>query len=177
MRGYTGDSMVSLTNGTVDFVAGLITDNLPVGVHGRQLLRDNVVCLMRRNHPLANKNVLTLEELLAYDHLKPWFKGINDKGPLDTQLKKMDVGRFIRVETPYLLTIIRTLLCTDTICLGMASWLPAFGTDDLASVAVPDLFDQSFAEVHLLWDERNHNDPASQWFRQLLVDIAVEQGG
>lgn len=177
LRGYTGDSLGLLSQGTLDFVAGVITDNTPVGIHARTLFQDHMVCMMRNEHPLALKGTLTLEELLSYDHLKPWFKGINDKGVLDAKLQEIGVSRFIRVESAHSLATIRILQGSDAICLGLASWQSMLGIGALTSVAVPDLFALNKAEFHLLWDERNHKDPASQWLRQQLVDIAAEECG
>ncbi|MEH6822451.1 MAG: LysR substrate-binding domain-containing protein [Motiliproteus sp.] len=171
LRGYIGDSIDALSKGTLDFVVGLVTENAPAGVHARTLFQDKGCCLMRPGHPLAQQERLSIEELVAYDHIKPWFKGINDKGPMDIQLKSMGFSRHIRIEASHFLTIIRTLQNSDAVAIGFDNWVSLFPGGELVRVELPESLDSSVV-IHLLWDERSHNDPACRWFRQLMVDVA-----
>lgn len=171
LRGYIGDNIDALSKGTLDFVVGLVTENAPAGVHARTLFQDKGCCLMRPGHPLAQQERLSIEELVAYDHIKPWFKGINDKGPMDIQLKSMGFSRHIRIEASHFLTIIRTLQNSDAVAIGFDNWVSLFPGGELVRVELPESLDSSVV-IHLLWDERSHNDPACRWFRQLMVDVA-----
>ncbi|MEH6822420.1 MAG: LysR substrate-binding domain-containing protein [Motiliproteus sp.] len=180
LRGYTGDSVRSMSKGTLDFVCGLVQENLPAGAHARILIQYEICCLVRASHPLAGRARMTIEQFVAYEHIKPWFRGINDKGILDLKLKEMGLSRTIRLESSHTLTILRTLQCTDTLLVGMSDWTKLLEGGDLVKIALPDPFESHFgsqANMHLLWDERNHSDPAHRWLRQLMVDVASEETG
>ncbi|WP_210396615.1 LysR family transcriptional regulator [Motiliproteus sediminis] len=167
---YDGDSIHSLARGMLDFVTGVIQENTPAGIHARKLYEDKAVCFVRQGHPLATQTELSLEQFTHYPHIKAWFKGINDRGPVDIQLQAMGMRRKILLESSHTMTINEAMCQSDALVVGPRySWESLF-RERAVALQLPKPFNQSLSAIHLLWDERSHNDPASKWFRQLLAD-------
>lgn len=174
---YDGDSIHQLAKGLLDFVSGVIQENTPAGIHARKLYDDELVCFVRKEHPLAGAGTLTLDQFTQYPHIKGWFKGINDRGPVDIQLQAMGMSRRIVLEASHSLAIGETMCRSDALVVGFRhSWGTQYRNETVA-LRLPEPFAGGQASVHLLWDERSHNDPASKWFRQLLAEVVNETIG
>ncbi len=172
---YSADSVQGLSQGTIDLLCGVLSDNLPAGIHGRKLSDDRPCVFVRNGHPLAGQSSISIEELTAYGHIKPWFKGINDRGPLDMYLKTLGMSRTIMLEASHFVTIRQALLHSDNLLMGLKySWWNLLGIDAVRPLELTGM-DVSAFTTHLFWDERNHNDPASKWLRELIVNISVAE--
>ncbi|MEH6626400.1 MAG: LysR family transcriptional regulator [Motiliproteus sp.] len=172
---YSADSIQALSQGTVDFVCGVMSDNLPAGIHGRQLSEDHTCIFVRKNHPFADKGEISTEEMVQYGHIKPWFKGINDRGPMDLYLKSQGLQRTINLEASHFMTIRQALLQSDNFLVGFKyTWWNLLGLDSVVPLEFKE-FDTKAFTTNLFWDERNHNDPASKWLRERIVSISTEE--
>jgi DNA-binding transcriptional LysR family regulator len=162
-----------LRNGTVDLA--IIPTFPPIaeaGIFSRRLFDDELVCVMRKRHPLAKKK-LTLARYVAASHalIAP---RATEGGLIDDALARIKRKRRVAVMVPHFL-IAPHLVATSDLLLTMAARVARVLEKPLNLVLKPVPF-----EVHTtpsftmacVWHERMQNDPAHRWFRELLFDIA-----
>ena len=168
---YDGDSVHELARGKVDMVCGVIQENTPAGIYAKTVFRDKLACVTRANHPLTQIDTPDFEQIKQYPTVSAWFRGISDSS--EVQLNALGLSEDTRLESSHFGTIFQTLQRTDTVMISIQwLWKVLFG-DELATIPLPEPMGSGFYSVHMLWDERSHNEPASQWFRQLVIDSFV----
>ncbi|MCW8884695.1 MAG: hypothetical protein OQK12_05485, partial [Motiliproteus sp.] len=81
----------------------------------------------------------------------------------------------VNLEASHFATIKAALLVSDNLLFGFKhSWWNLLGLDEVVPLEVTG-YDLDTFFAHLFWDERNHNDPASKWLRELIVEISGEE--
>ena len=136
------------------------------------LYSDDVVCLMRIDHPLANKGRLCLATYLAVPHLAPHPSSIRNLGPIDGELAKIGYRRTSSCVcvpefnmAPYALTRTDLIFTTGRqFAEHYARLLPL-----RIVLAPPELPPMKFYQ---LWHERSHISASNLWLRQQILDIA-----
>jgi DNA-binding transcriptional LysR family regulator len=159
----------ALRDGTLDLIAGV--DLEPVaGLIRTKLFQDSLVCIVRSDHPRVGK-VLDLETFAAEPHLLVT-RDPDGKGPLDAALASHGLRRHIAMRVPYHLAAPFIVARSDLIALttlalarDAASLLPLRILR--CPIALPLL------KVTMAWHERNQNDPAHQWFREITIRCAA----
>src|SRR5690606_7525514 len=68
------ETLASLATGRIDLALS-VPPSSEADIHGRPILRDHYVCVMRRGHPLARCQP-TREQFLAGDHLLVEYSGV-----------------------------------------------------------------------------------------------------
>jgi len=137
----------------------------PDGLKQRKLYDEDLVCLLRRDHPDAEH--LTLEAYLASDHLLIAPLGGPPKGYLDDWLRSRGQSRTIRL-------ISHTFGSAATLVegTGLIATLPRrqaerhSGNPDLITAPVPA--EVPAFSLHMFWSERYDTDPVSKWLRLSL---------
>jgi DNA-binding transcriptional LysR family regulator len=142
-------------------------DQLRIG----NLYADEVVCLMRRDHPLATNERISLAMYLAVPHLAPHPSSMRDLGPIDGELAKIGYRRTIAATVPefniapYVLT--RTDLIFTTGRLFAEHYTRLL---PLRIVLAPsELRPMKFYQ---LWHERCHISASHLWLRQQVLEVA-----
>lgn len=164
----------SLAAGEVDLViSGL--DHDPSQFHRKHLFTDNFVCLVTQDHPLAAvAGPLPLASFLAYPHLG---MTVSDATIDRVAVALGAAGRSRRVMTsfPYFALAPDVLAGTDLIMTLPARAAQRFGPGkSLTTVPAPAEIGQ--LEYWMLWHERTHRDPASEWLRERLAAAAHSPG-
>jgi DNA-binding transcriptional LysR family regulator len=157
----------------------LAIDNSP---NPREYLRigglysDDVVCMMRADHPLAHRTRLSLAQYLAVAHLAPHPSSRRELGVIDSELAKIGYKRKVVATVPefnmapYVLTRTDLLFTTGRrFAEHYARLLP------LQIVAAPIEF--APMRFYQLWHERSHVSASNRWLRQQVLEVAKSFGG
>jgi len=158
----------ALRDGTLDLVAG--ADIEPAaGFLRTKLFQDELVCVVRRDHPRVGK-ALDLETFAALPHLLVT-RDPEGAGLLDKALAARGLRRHIAMRVPYHLAapfiVARSdllVLTTFALARDAASMLPI----RILRCPLP----LPVLKVTLVWHERNQNDPAHRWLREITIRCA-----
>jgi DNA-binding transcriptional LysR family regulator len=159
----------ALRDGTLDLIAGA---ELPpaAGLIRTKLFQDELVCVVRRDHPQVGQS-FDLKTFVALPHLLVT-RDLEGTGPIDAALATHGLKRHIAMRVPYHLAapfiVARSdLIMMTTLALAKdaASMLPLRILR--CPITLPVL------KVTMAWHERNQNDPANKWFRDITSRSAT----
>jgi len=141
----------------------------PEQLHLSLLLEDELVCLVRRGHPLAGQ-VLTQERYLAAAHVVPMRYSSHQRGVVETHLASLRAVRDARVTVPYFALAPYVVAQTDLVFTTARHFAEPF-TRMLPVVmrAVPKGFPAM--RFYQLWHERAHHAAAHRWLRGLIAEV------
>ncbi|QPF76572.1 LysR family transcriptional regulator [Roseateles sp. DAIF2] len=129
-------------------------------------------CVMRRDHPLAATETLSLDDYCAAEHLRVSFAG-RARGFVDDALARIGRQRHVSITVNSYFTAALTVQQSDLLTVLPSSFLPAAGFGDrLAARAVP--FELLGIDIGYAWHARHELDPAQRWLREALVAVAAE---
>lgn len=160
-----------LNDQEIDFSIGYLKDStrdeLSPSMKSTVLMKDRYVCVMRRDHPLAN-GPLTLDRYCAAQHLSFAING-EDFGPIDRVLKRHGGQRDVAMRICHYVAAPEILLSTQLL-ITMASRMAARYCSDRALVIRPAPFDNG-QPLQLAWNERVHTSESHQWMRSKIVEV------
>jgi DNA-binding transcriptional LysR family regulator len=158
-----------LETGLLDLVIGNWRTP-PEHLHLQPLCHDELVCLMRENHPVA-PGTLTRAAYEQAEHLAVTTYNTTTWGTIDTALASGGLTRTVTTTLPYFgmapYVLLRSdLLFTTTRALAAhyAHILP------LRIESVPG--DTPALTYYQLWHERTHRSTDTRWLRRLVTDVA-----
>ena len=162
------DSVRALADDKLDVIIGNWPDP-PEQLHLSLLIEDELVCLMRRGHPLAC-GVLTEAAYLAAGHVVPTRYSSAQRGVVETHLASLRTARDARVVVPYFGLAPHIVAQTDLIFTTARHFAQPF-TEllPLAMVKAPKGFPAM--RFYQLWHERAHHAPAHRWLRALIGEV------
>ena len=166
--GHNVDYAHALESGMYDAVIGNWPQP-PEYLRLAPLFEDEVVCLMRKLHPLANKP-LSMDDYLNADHIAPTPYTVGQRGVIDLHLSKERLKRNIVAFIPYFGMIPYMLLQLDAIFSAPRSFSRHYSallplTISTAPIQFPKI------SYYLLWHERQHRSPEFRWFRDLVISV------
>ena len=157
-----------MESGEVDLcVTGL--RNATAGLHVRPLYTERIVSVVRRNHPGVGAR-LTLDKFCSLEHIQVSVRG-GFSARIDEALAALGRKRRARLAVPHFLLVPEIVARSD-----MISALPerlARGHAERLRIFEPPLDIEGFT-VGEIWHERNQRDPAQQWLRDVLLELAQE---
>ncbi|WP_069266692.1 LysR family transcriptional regulator [Paraburkholderia nodosa] len=153
-----------LESGDVD-LALITPETAPADLHARRLFDERYVCVMRADHPAAQRR-LTLERFCALDHALVSYEGGSLSGVTDEALARVGRTRRVTVSVNSFLVLPDLLLTSDLIAV-----VPSRLVKNATGLAVvePPLAIPGFTKT-LAWHERTHRSPGHQWARALLFE-------
>ncbi|MEX3916620.1 LysR family transcriptional regulator [Paraburkholderia sp. BR10872] len=153
-----------LESGDVD-LALITPETAPADLHARRLFDERYVCVMRADHPAAQRR-LTLERFCALDHALVSYEGGSLSGVTDEALARVGRARRVTVSVNSFLVLPDLLLTSDLIAVA-----PSRLVKNAPGLAVvePPLAIPGFTKT-LAWHERTHRSPGHQWARALLFE-------
>ena len=158
-----------MESGEVDLcITGL--QNAAAGLHVRPLYTERIVSVVRRNHPGIGTR-LTLDKFCSLEHIQVSVRGSGYTARVDEALTALGRKRRARLAVPHYLLVPEIVARSD-----MISSLPerlARGYASKLRIFEPPLDIPGFT-VGEVWHERNQRDPAQQWLRDVLVELAQE---
>jgi DNA-binding transcriptional LysR family regulator len=159
----------ALRDGTLDLIAGVALEPA-AGLVRTKLFQDALVCIVRRDHPRVGKT-LDLETFAALPHLLVT-RDLDGAGPVDAALAAHGLERHVAMRVPYHLAapfmVARSdLIVITTLALARdaASMLPL----RILRCPIP----LPVLKVTMAWHERNQNDAAHKWFREITMRCAA----
>lgn len=174
------DPRPMLEHGQADIALGFFPDAAAAlaaegdaGVVMRQHLYGcEYVCVMRRDHPLAQDGALTLDAYCAAKHLRVSFAG-RPRGFVDEALARLGRERRVMITINQFFNAGSVVRKSDLLTVLPRSFVPATGFEaELAVRALP--FELPGIDVSLLWHRRHEQDTAQRWLRDTLVRAAGE---
>jgi len=151
-----------------DLTASAQTDK-PVNFAHQHLYAGEYVCVMRKGHPLAEVP-LTLDNYCAARHMLVSFSG-RPYGYVDEALSSIGRQRRIVLTVNQFFTAGRVVVNSDLLTVLPWHFVPTTGmTDQLVVRQLP--LEVPPVHVEALWHERQHDNPAHQWLRQQLLEVA-----
>lgn len=156
--------------GAVDLAVGLLPQ-LDAGFYQRRLFDQDYVCLMRRDHPLA-QGELTLERFSSAQHIVIEARGTGH-GRIEELLKRSGVNRIVRLNLPNFMSAPYIVAETDLIA-TVTEKLALQTANKLGLVAHPHPVQLPSAQINLFWHRRFHQDTGNIWLRNLLFQLFSE---
>jgi DNA-binding transcriptional LysR family regulator len=137
----------------------------------QRLYDGEYVCVMRRKHPLAQKNV-TLEEFCNARHLLVSFSG-RPYGFIDEALASIGKQRRVMMTVNQFFTAGRVVVNSDLLTVLPKHFVPTTGiANELFMCELP--FKVPTLHVDAVWHRRKHALSEHVWLRAQLIDIARE---
>ena len=140
-------------------------------IRHERLYSGRYVCVMRKGHPLANKE-LTLDAYCASNHLLVSFSG-RAHGLTDEALAQLGRERRILLTVNQFFTAGRVVVNSDLITvlprhLVASTGMPGALITKELPFTLPDV------HVDMLWHERDARSPAHKWLRAQLVSTTTD---
>jgi DNA-binding transcriptional LysR family regulator len=156
-----------MESGDVDLCITGLQNAIP-GLHVRPLYTERMVSVVRRNHPGVGAR-LTLDKFCSLEHIQVSVRGSGFSTRIDAALAVLGRKRHARLAVPHFLLVPEIVARSD-----MISALPerlARGYAKVLRILEPPLDIEGFT-VGEMWHERNERDPAQQWLREVLLELA-----
>ena len=141
----------------------------PVNFAHQRLYAGEYVCVMRKGHPLAEAP-LTLDTYCAARHLLVSFSG-RPYGYVDEALSSMGRQRRIVLTVNQFFTAGRVVVNSDLLTVLPWHFVPTTGMSDQLVVRQLPL-EVPPVHVEALWHENQYDNPAHQWLRQQVLEVA-----
>lgn len=158
----------AMENGELDVVIGNWPQP-PENLRIAPLFEDEVVCLMRKGHPLAGKPLGTAEYLAA-EHLVPTPYAVGQRGVIDLHLARERMKRNVVAYVPYFGLVPYLLLETDMLFSSPRIFAEHCAKMMPLAVAEPPI---EFPKMsfYLLWHDRSHYEEECRWFREQIISV------
>lgn len=130
------------------------------------LLSTNYVCMLRRDHPLAEQP-LTMERYLGLDHIhiSSRRRGV---GAIDAELNRLGKSREIKMRVQHYLMAPLIAMQSDLALSAPAQLLHHY---DAVFKELP--FELAPSSWHLYWHRSAEQDAASRWLRNRIVKLVT----
>ena len=160
----------ALEHGVADAMVALI-DEAPAGIHRRRLYDEELVTLMRADHPaLAGK--LTLDRFLALEHIVVSVTGVGP-APVDEVLARMGRTRRVKLRVPNFFAAVEIAARSDLI-MTLPSSLARAAANMRRFVSLPPPLDLGSFTMSLAWHARQQDAPRHIWLRRAIVTAAMD---
>ncbi|MBV1886963.1 MAG: LysR family transcriptional regulator [Parvibaculaceae bacterium] len=163
-----GSSLIKeMREGRVD----LVWDGTAVEQNGfiSEVVESNkMVCIMAKDHPLAQKDVLSIDDYAQAEHvqLSATSSYTHDT---DQQIRRLGIRRKFAVEVPRFLPMMRITAATDLLSTMTEHFARTYQED--FGIVVKELPFDLTRQVYQSWHSSQTNDPGHTWLRELLGPI------
>lgn len=157
-----------LAAGRLDFAIDAPLNTDPQVRHVR-LFEDRYVCIMRKGHPLASKDRISLDDYLAQSHIHISSRR-NGLGHVDLALGKMGLQRRVDLRSQHYQMAPLVLESTDMVMTVNERFARRH---NLHWVELP-IDDIPLIQTHLFWHESTDQDPANRWMREQIIELSQQ---
>jgi len=178
----TRDPRALLERGGADAAIGFfpeVAQELAAEGAGSEFLLDplyvcDYVCAMRRDHPLAIEETLSLDAYCGAAHARVSFAG-RPHGFVDAALARLGRSRRVALVVNHFATAARAVRSSDLLGVFPRRYLPVSGyADELVVRPLP--MEMPLIEIALLSHRRHEREAAHRWLRETLARIAPAKG-
>ncbi len=139
-------------------------------IRHERLYAGHYVCVMRKDHPLANEE-LTVDRYCAADHLLVSFSG-RARGLVDDALTSLNRDRRILLTVNQFFTAGKVVADSNLLMVLPKHLIEATGmTKQLISKELP--FSMPEVHIDMLWHERDARSPGHRWLLEQLRNSGV----
>lgn len=156
--------------GDIDLLVGLF-EGVPENLKTQNLFSDEGVIALRKDHPAIKNGKLEMEDFLNYPLIQFVNPGTAYLNFMDKNLARTGYDERVAIKVPHALTPLLAVMNTDYMTLtikGVAKSLSQYM--DITMVKPP--FKVGPYLCHQYWHQKDNNDPAHKWLRQLVKEIA-----
>ncbi|MEP3245170.1 MAG: LysR family transcriptional regulator [Sneathiella sp.] len=161
----SGDNVNLITRGDADLAIG-VYGKLPARFHQRFLYEEDLVCLVRRNHPVLAAG-LTQEHFISLPHISVLITGYGES-MVDEVLKKKGLSRRVAVRLPHFLAAPMLVAESDMVLSVPRRLAYRLATSVPVEILELPLEISSFT-LSMIWHERRQDDPAHKWLRNSIL--------
>jgi DNA-binding transcriptional LysR family regulator len=165
-----GDHVELIAGGTADLALG-IYDDLPAGFFRRHLYDEDLVCVVRRGHPVIAGG-LTPERFAALSHVTIVVTG-RGEAPVDVALARLGLARRVAVRLPHFL-VAPMLVAESDMILSLPRRLAQRVAALVPLVLLELPIETGPLPMSMIWHERRQDDPAHAWLRRQMADAVRE---
>jgi DNA-binding transcriptional LysR family regulator len=165
------DYHTHLAQGEVDVVIGNWL-KAPDDLHMGRLFGDEVVCLVRRDHP-AVRRPWDAASWLQSEHIAPTPLHPGARGVIDDHLDSLGVQRNITARCPHF-GLIPAMVASSLLILTTGRQYCERFTDRLPVKILPCPIEFPQLMYYQLWHERSHASSAAKWLRERVRSVAEE---
>jgi DNA-binding transcriptional LysR family regulator len=171
LTSYGNDlSETGVIAGTTDMALGRIVDP-PDNLVVQHLMDDELACVVRCDHPVV-ADTLSRDQYEQMRHVNVLPPGRLKVG-LFQALERQGLRRELAISVTHFMAVPEIIAVTD-----YCATLPRLICNQIAKdprlKVLPSPVDLGTFPVDIAWHVRYRNDPAHQWFRQLLVETAAD---
>jgi DNA-binding transcriptional LysR family regulator len=156
----------ALESGHIDLLIG--NQDIGAGVFQEELFVDEFICVVSVHHPKIKRR-MTINQYVTHTHVLFAPQGRGDR-LLDEALRKQRIERRVALRVPHIQSIPLILSNTPYIVTIPAKFAAASQRADLRLLAPP--MDLPALQVMQYWHQAVHQDPAHQWLRHLVNEVA-----
>jgi DNA-binding transcriptional LysR family regulator len=153
----------ALERDDVDVAISMCLDHAK-SIRSKALMKDRMICLMRKGHPAARKK-LTLAAFIAQEHMKVSMSP-TDVRFVDDVLARLGHARRIALNVPHWLVVPYTLKKTDFFAVMPRHLAMALMDEDLRMVELP--FRSAPFDWEMYWHRRHDQSKANRWLRDQI---------
>ncbi len=156
---------IDLTIGFFPGVVAQLQGSTETPIRHERLYAGRYVCVMRKNHPLADKD-LTLDRYCDANHLLVSFSG-RARGLVDDALVSLNRERRILLTVNQFFTAGKVVAASDLLMVIPYHLIDATGmSEQLIQKGLP--FALPDVHIDMLWHERDARSPGHRWLREQL---------
>lgn len=139
-------------------------------IRSEQLLRDRMVCIMRKSHPIAASETISFDDFIAQEHMKVSMSP-TDVRFVDDVLGEVGRERKIVLNVPHWLVVPHVLRRTDLIAVMPGQLAAVLMDADLKMFEVP--FESAPFSWLMYWHRRYDQSNANRWLRNHVQTVCV----
>ena len=167
-----------LRTGGIDFVIHPTIPLLGNDITRLPLDSSSLACVVGEHHPLADRKQFTLDEYLAYPHIRHVIPTFTQTGfgIVDEELAKLARKRNIILETHYLTVALNSTATSNsilTIAEGLTTEL--YTNQPFTQVMLPAELKVEPLTINLYYHQRVESSSAHEWLRDKIIDDAKNQ--
>lgn len=157
-------------SGEMDLMIGMF-EGAPGGLKQQSLFHDEAVIVGRKNHPAFENGEISIENILEYPLIQLSLSGTPFHNYFDRYLAKLGHTKRVSVSVGHGLIPIIALPDTNYLTLGIRSVAEKLSNYiELSTAPVPFPIDTYICYQY--WHQKDNEDPAHQWLRSLIKDVA-----
>lgn len=160
----------ALEHDVADAMVALI-DEAPAGIRRRRLYDEELVTLMRADHP-AVAGKLTLDHYLTLEHIVVSVTGVGP-APVDEVLAHMGRTRRVKLRVPNFFAAVEIAARSDLV-MTLPSSLARAAADMRRFVSLRPPLDLGSFTMSLAWHARQQEAPRHIWLRRAIVAAAMD---
>lgn len=170
IAGLGANGIEALEEDAADAMVGLV-DQAPAGIRRRHLYDEELVTLMRAEHPAAAAK-LTLDRFVALEHIVVSVSGLGP-APVDEALARLGRRRRVKLRVPNFFAAVEIAARSDLV-MTLPSSLARTAAHMRRFVSLVPPLDLGRFAMSLAWHARRHDSPRHKWLRKTIVAAVAE---